>query len=82
MQLSPTESANLAEHLTRYIAEQISSAIDAGSERDAIMEDLLSFMRLYVDTWSDPQGSSNLQAEWFMESMLKAVDNYAICLYG
>jgi len=51
--LSHIEVKELAEKLTQHVANEIASAIDAGSERDAVEEDLAEFFYHYVLGWSN-----------------------------
>lgn len=43
----------LADEITTYAAFRIAQEIDAGSERDAVIEDLTQLMRHYVAGWSN-----------------------------
>jgi hypothetical protein len=51
--LTDKQVRELAEELTQHVADAIASAIDAGSEREAVEEDLIEFFNLYVLSWSN-----------------------------
>lgn len=59
MNLTKEQVVKLADELTEHLAAEISAAIDAGSERDAITEDLTDFMRHYVAAWANEPWSEN-----------------------
>jgi hypothetical protein len=68
----------LAEELTTYTAKRIAEEIDAGSERDAVTEDLQEFFIRYVAGWSnDPQFTERFEVK-LVDNILGDLNRHAM----